>query len=91
MVQTQSTRGGNRMTKYRIISKPSFLLPEDPDFRWYQAQYKFLNLFWVNCDEDYNAPGIACSMELEHVERFVQGKINNERIDLSTKVVKVYD
>jgi hypothetical protein len=79
------------MTKYRIISKPSFLRPEDPDFRWYQAQYKFLNLFWVDCGEEYNAPGTAYSMKLEYVERFVQGKINNERIDLSTKVVKVYE
>ena len=81
----------NEMTKYRIISKPSFLFPEDPNFRWYQAQYKFLNLFWVNCDEEYDVSGCAYSMELEHVERFVDAKINNERIDLSSKVVKVYE
>lgn len=79
------------MTKYRIISNPSFLRPEDPNFRWYQAQYKLLNLFWVDCYEEYDVPGCTYSMELEHVERFVQGKINNQRIDLSTKVVKVYE
>ena len=79
------------MTKYRIISKPTFLHPEDTNLRWYQAQYKFLNLFWVNCDEEYYVPGITYSMELERVERFIQAKINNERIDLCNKVVKVYE
>lgn len=79
------------MTKYRIISKPTFLYPEDSNQRWYQAQYKFLNLFWIECNEEYDVPGCTYSMDLEHVERFIQAKINNERIDLSTKVVKVYE
>jgi hypothetical protein len=79
------------MTKYRIISKPSFLHPEDPNKRRYQAQYKFLNLFWQDCFPEYGVPGNAHSGDLANVERFIEAKINNESIDLSNKVVKVYE
>jgi hypothetical protein len=79
------------MTKYRIISKPSFLYPEDPDKRYYQAQYKVFNLFWKDCFPEYDVTGNAHSVDLANVERFIVAKINNERIDLSNKVVKVYE
>jgi hypothetical protein len=83
------------MRKYRIISEPTILEPENPYFRWYQAQYKLFNLFWVNCIPDIwpdsNRPGLSRSLDLEDVKRFVEACINNEHIDLSSKVVKVYE
>jgi hypothetical protein len=79
------------MRKYRIISEPTILEPEDQDFRWYQAQYKLYDLFWKNCIPDSNRPGLSRSLDLENVERFVEACINNEHIDLSYKVVKVYE
>jgi hypothetical protein len=76
------------MTKYRIISRPSFL---DPTKRHYVAQYKSLNLIWKDVDFNPIYPGCAKSPHIEHVEEFIDAVINDKQIDLSEKVVKVYE
>ena len=76
------------MTKYRIITRPSSLYPE---YTWYQAQYKLLNLIWKDCFPQPNRPGRCCSMELKNVEEYIDALIHNKWIDNSPKVVKVYE
>ncbi len=75
------------MTQYRIISKPGVTSHSI----WYTAQYKLLNLFWMNCDVELNRPGTNCSMDMSNVERFIEAKLNGEYTHQSMKVVKVYD
>jgi hypothetical protein len=75
-------------TKYRIISEPSELYP---DQIWYQAQYKVFNLFWTNCIYQIGRPGLNRSLELENVEKYIDALIHNKWKDCSTKVVRVYE
>lgn len=86
------------MKQYRIVSRPSHL---SSDTVWYHSQYKFLNLFWTDCDPDPTCHGYPCSTELGHVEKFIDCKIQYENHvndfikapprDLSQKVVKTYN
>jgi len=75
-------------TKYRIVSQPSMLYPE---YTWYRAQYKLLNLIWRDCFPEPNRPGLYTSMELKNVEERIDALIHNKWRDSSVKVVKVYE
>ncbi len=75
------------MTKYRIVSKPS----EFSEHYWYYAQYKFLNLIWLECSADPLRPGLHRSLDIHKVEEFIEAKRNGIYKDYSMKVVKVYD
>lgn len=75
--------------KYRIVSRPNFV---DPTLKVYIAQYKFLNLFWVDCDVDINYPGSYRSTNLELVEEFVDAIINKKMINYDKQeVVRTYE
>lgn len=76
------------MRKYRIVSRPSY---SDRDYTWYHAQYKFLNLFWRDCDYDAFTPGSPSSLEIENVETFIESKIHKRTLDLSQKVIRTYE
>lgn len=72
-------------TKYRIVLKPCNDVPG-----YYVAQYKWLNLFWIDCDPVVSVPGYNISRELIMVELFVEALIADMQYDFSTKVVKEY-
>lgn len=74
--------------RYRIISTPSVFIQGN---FWYQAQFKFFNLFWLNCGFDPDRPGSSRSQNIEDVEKFIDAKINGVYVDRSSKVVKVYE
>jgi hypothetical protein len=75
--------------KYRIVSRPNYI---DPTLKVYIAQYKFLNLFWVDCDVDVHYPGSYRSIHIEQVEEFVDAIKNNRRINyFKQEVVKTYE
>jgi hypothetical protein len=77
------------MTKYRIVSRPNYI---DPSISVYTAQYKFLNLFWVDCAVDVYYPGSYRSTSIERVEEFVDAIINKKMIDYrKQEVVKTYE
>jgi len=76
------------MTKYRIISEPSELYP---DQIWYQAQYKLFNLFWLNCNWDPRRPGLCHSLDIKNVEEYIDSLIHNKWRNYSKQVVRVYE
>ena len=86
------------MKQYRIVSRPSHL---SSDTVWYHAQYKFLNLFWTDCEPDPCCHGYPCSTDLSDVELFIDYKIRHENSsedfikeplrDLSQKVIRTYN
>lgn len=72
--------------KYRILEIPT-AIPDEP---YYQAQFKFLNLIWMNCGFNDGHPnlGYSCSMHLENVEKFIESKLASEK---PIKVIKTYE
>jgi hypothetical protein len=73
--------------KYRIIE-----VSTTSNSFYYQAQFKFLNLFWMNCDSndlDCLPFGCAtCSLSLESVEEYIECKIKSQK---PIKVIKTYE
>lgn len=74
--------------KYRIITRPGLFFP---DIIMYIAQFKFLNLFWLDCEDDKRYPGIYYSGNLREVETFIEAIKSNKKLKSKTGVVKVYD
>lgn len=74
--------------KYRIISRPCYFEPAES---YYVAQFKFLNLFWMDIDYDKYYPGCSQSEHLPLVEQYVDALIHDKRIVNTEKVVKTYD
>lgn len=75
--------------KYRIVSRANLI---DPSITVYIAQYKFLNLFWVDCTVDVYYPGSYRSIDIERVEEFVDAIRNNKMIDYrKQEVVRTYE
>lgn len=75
--------------KYRIVSRANLI---DPSITVYIAQYKFLNLFWVDCTVDVYYPGSDRSIDIERVEEFVDAIRNNKMIDYrKQEVVRTYE